>query len=167
MISRKGIGPSLFVLVLLGAGTGVLDGAPRFSWGPVAGRATYRVRVFSAAGEPVVESAELPGPEWIPDRPLPAGATYQWQVEASGEGEPVTIPEPPAAPPRLRVVDPAAAARLRALGKARPGEHILLAVEYARAGAIEEARAELEAERKADPSREDVRALLRSLDASR
>jgi hypothetical protein len=149
------------------AGTGVLDGAPRFSWGPVAGSAAYRVRVFSAAGEPVAESAELSRPEWIPDRPLPAGATYQWQVEASGGEEPVTIPEPPAATPRFRVLDPAAAARLRALVKARPREHLLLAVEYARAGAIDEARSELQEELAESPSREDVRRLLRALDESR
>jgi len=147
------------------AGTGVLDGAPRFSWVSVAGSAAYRVRVFSAAGEPVAESAELPRPEWIPDRPLPAGATYQWQVEASGGGEPVTIPEPPAAPPMFRVLDPAAAARLRALAKARPDDHLLLAVEYARAGAVDEARSELQKELASRPSREDVRRLLRALDA--
>jgi Tfp pilus assembly protein PilF len=65
------------------------------------------------------------------------------------------------------VIDPGVAARLRTLAKTRPGDHLLLAVEYARAGVVDDARSELEAELGANPSRGDVRALLHSLDGRR
>ncbi|HET9794279.1 MAG TPA: tetratricopeptide repeat protein, partial [Thermoanaerobaculia bacterium] len=148
------------------AGTGVLTGTPRFAWEAVPGVHAFRVRIFSIAGEPVAESPELAGPEWTPDRPLPPGKTYQWQIEGERGTDRITIPEPPAEPPRFRVIEPNAAARLRSLARARPAAHLLLAVEYARAGAVDEARTELQAASRENPSRADVRALLRSIDAA-
>ena len=148
-------------------GTAVLSGAPRLSWSPLPGAGSYRVTVFSLAGEPVAASPGLSATEWTPDAPLPSGRNYQWQVEAQRGAERVTIPEPPATPPRFRVLAPSVASRLRSLARARPADHLLLAVEYARAGAVDEARKELRAESMRNPSRAGVEALLRSLDAPR
>ena len=145
------------------AGTAVLAATPSFSWEPVAGARRYRVRVFTLSGEPVAESPAVASLSWTAVEPLGAG-TYQWQVEADRDAGAVTLPGPPDTPPRFRVLDAADAARLLSLAKARPSAHLKLAVEYARAGAVDAARAELQAQLLANPARDDVRALLRSLD---
>ncbi|HET7453122.1 MAG TPA: hypothetical protein VFL12_10295, partial [Thermoanaerobaculia bacterium] len=145
------------------AGVAVLEATPTFSWAGVPGARRYRVRIFTLAGEPVDESPAVAGTSWAAVRPLAAG-TYQWQVEAHRDAGTVTLPGPPDTPPRFRVLDRADAARLQSLAKARPSAHVKLAVEYARAGVVDAARAELQAELADHPSRDDVRALLRSLD---
>jgi hypothetical protein len=144
------------------AATAVLEPAPRFRWDALSGQWTYRVRVFRENGEPVAESPDLSVGEWNADRPFPAGENYAWQVAASRGAEKITLPQPPDTPPRFRVLDGATAARLRNLAGRRPGS-LLLAVEYAQAGAVENARSELAAFLRLHPGREDVRALLRSL----
>ena len=145
------------------AGTAVVTGSPSFAWEPAVGARRYRVRIFTLSGQPVTESPAVAGTAWTPPQPLAPG-TYQWQIDADRDGRSVTIPEPPAMPPRFRVLDAETAARLQSLAKARPAGHVKLAVEYARAGAVDAARSELEAALAANPSRDDVRALLRSLD---
>jgi hypothetical protein len=145
------------------AATALLDPAPTFSWDAVSGARRYRVRIFTLSGEPVAESPVVAGTSWTAADPLSAG-TYQWQVEADRKAGPVTLPAPPDTPPRFRVLDSATADRLRSLARTRPSAHLKLAVEYARAGVVDAARAELEAELRANPTRDDVRSLLRSLD---
>jgi hypothetical protein len=144
------------------AATAVLEPRARFRWDALPGGWSYRVRVFRENGEAVAESPDLSVAEWTADRPLPGGEDYLWQVVASRGAEKVTLPQPPDTPPRFRVVDAATAVRLRDLAGRRPGS-LLLAVEYARAGAVVDARSELDAFLRLHPGRADVRALLRSL----
>ena len=79
----------------------------------------------------------------------------------------VTFPQPPQLPPRFRVIDQASAARLRQLAESRGGVHLLLAIEYGKAGLVEDARRELQAELKSSRHAEAVERLMRSLDANR
>ena len=110
------------------------------------------------------ESGEISGTDWMPDQDLATGINYQWQILAQHGSERVTFPKPTRNPPRFRVVDATTAARLRELAERRGGVHLLLAVEYGKAGLIEDARRELEAELKNTRHAEAVERLIHSLD---
>jgi len=155
-------GPNLELLSPVATAT--LSSRPTFRWKRLDGDWAYSVRIFRPGFELAAASGELPGSEWTPERDLPAGVTYQWQIVAQHGTERVTFPQPPKAPPQFRVVDAATAERLRDLAKNRGGVHILLAIEYGKAGLVEDARRELKAElqRNADPA---VQQLLDSLDS--
>jgi hypothetical protein len=148
-------------------GTAVMSPRPAFEWQPLAGMRAYRVRVFGPDSELVVESPDVVEPRWTADRDLAAGVTYQWQVAAVGKGdERVTLPKAPDTPPRFRVVEPAVAERLRQLAAQSNTPHLVLAVEYGRAGLLDEARREMAAAVAADPANEALRKLEASLAAA-
>jgi hypothetical protein len=144
------------------AATAVVEPIVHFRWDALPGEWNYRIRVFRENGEQVAESPDVPAGGWIVDRPLPPGEDLTWQVVASRGAERITLPQPPDTPPRFRVLDAPTGGRLRELAGRRPGS-LLLAVEYARAGAVENARSELEAFLRRHPRREDVRTLLANL----
>jgi len=123
--------------------TGVLGPSVRFQWEPIAGRWTYKVRIYLIGGEPAVTSPDISGTEWMAAEGLAPGNDYQWQVVASHGAERVTLPQPPDAPPRFRVLDNATSSRLRGLASQHPEAHLFLGVEFGQAGAIDDARAEL------------------------
>jgi len=144
-------------------GTAVLNPRPAFQWEALPGQWTYRVRVFAPGMELAAESPELSGPAWTPDRDFVSGITYEWQVAAVRDGQHLTLPSPPDTPPRFRVVEPATAKRLRRLASEPHPSHLYLAVEYGRAGLLDDARREMTlamAENPADPA---LRKLLESL----
>jgi len=144
--------------------TTVLSTRPTFRWKRLDAGWTYVVRVFRPGYELVAASGAISGSEWTPETDLSSAIMYQWQIVAQRGAERITFPQPPGVPPRFRVVDLATAERLRDLAKNRGGFHVLLAIEYAKAGLIEDARRELEAElqRNADPA---VQRLLDNLDS--
>jgi hypothetical protein len=144
------------------AATAVVEPVVHFRWDALPGEWSYRIRVFRENGEQVAESPDVPAARWVVDRPLPSGEDLTWQVVASRGAENVTLPAAPDTPPRFRVLDAATAGRLKDLAGRRPGS-LLLAVEYARAGAVENARSELETFLGRHPRREDVRRLLANL----
>jgi len=143
--------------------TAVLSSRPAFRWKRLDGDWTYVVRVFRPGFELVTASGAISGSEWTPVSELSSGITYQWQIVAQRGAERVTFPQPPGVPPRFRVVDLGTSERLLDFAKSRGGAHLLLAIEYAKAGLIEDARRELRAElqRNADPA---VQRLLDNLD---
>ena len=142
--------------------TAVLGPSVPFQWEPMSGQWTYQVRVFQLNGEPAADSPELPGTTWLARKLLP-GADYQWQVVATRGSERVTLPQPPDTPPRFRVLDEAFSARLRRLAIQHPGAHLLLGVEYAQAGAIEDAKSELAKAARQNSNPDAVEKLLQSL----
>lgn len=144
--------------------TAVMDGRPTFRWKPLEGDWTYVVRVSKPDSDVVAESGEISGQEWTPASDLPPGITYQWQILARRGAERLTFPQPSDAPPRFRVIDPATSERLRELAKKRGGVHIMLAIEYGKAGLIEDARRELELELPRSRYPEAVQRLRQSLD---
>ncbi|MEO8033669.1 MAG: hypothetical protein ABI837_04505, partial [Acidobacteriota bacterium] len=81
---------------------------------------------------------------WTPDTDLPPGRALSWQVTVYGKGGATTIlPEPPDPPARFGIVSPAAASEIDAARRARPEDHLLLGLLYARAGILAEAVREL------------------------
>ncbi len=149
-------------------GTAVIGPAVRFRWKPLAGPWSYQVQVYTLAGEPVVSGPEVSESNWSSGSGFPAGVDYNWQVVATRGSERMTLPQPPATPPRFRLLDSATSERLRALGARQPDAHLLLGVTYGEAGAIEDARSELTEALRLEPARSDVlRALLQSLDSAK
>ncbi|HLK20357.1 MAG TPA: hypothetical protein VKT81_15485 [Bryobacteraceae bacterium] len=138
--------------------TAVLDGRPTFRWKPVDG-GSQRIRVSRLDSSLVAESGEVSGKEWTPETDLAPGITYQWQI-VTPRG---TIPQTSANAPRFRVVDAATSARLRDLAEKRGGVHLLLAIEYGKAGLVEDAKRELNEELKTTRHAEAIERLLGSL----
>jgi hypothetical protein len=144
-------------------GTAVAGLPVEFRWVALSGNWTYRVGVFTLAGDPVTVSPDLNTPPWLCAQDLRAGADYQWQVTAVRGAERVTIPQPSETPPRFRVLDSASAQRIRELARREPSNHLLLGVEYARAGLLDDARAELSEASRLAPGRPEILRLLQSL----
>lgn len=154
-----GGGKPTAALIFSPRGTAVLTARPLFRWTPTQNGARYRVRVYED-GELAAESPELAAPEWTLDGDLKRGVTYEWQVlEIAGPKRHI-LPEPPATPPRFRVVESAVADKLH-----EPGErsHLTMAAEFARAGLIEDAQRELAAARAETPSGEGAASQIRAL----
>ncbi len=145
--------------------TAVMSGRPTFRWKPLEGDWTYVVRVFRPGFDVAAASGEISTSEWTPGTDLPSGMTYEWLIAAQRGSERITFPQPPQAPPRFRVADSVTSERLRELARSRPGVHLLLAVEYGKAGLIEDARRELEAELPRSEDAAAVERLIQSLDA--
>ena len=164
LMGKPAVGPGLEFISPVA--TAVMSGRPTFRWKRLEGDWNYQVRVFRLASELAAESGEISGSEWTPETVLASGIIYQWQILAQRGSERVTFPQPPQAPPRFRVIDQATLARLRELAKSRGGVHLLLAIEYGKAGLIEDTRRELEAELKGSRHAEAVERLIQSLDTN-
>jgi hypothetical protein len=145
--------------------TAAIGPSVRFEWQPMAAQWSYQVRVFQLNGEPATDSPKLTATTWVA-RNLTPGADYQWQILATRGSERVTLPQPPDTPPRFRVLDRAASERLRQLSQQHPGAHLLLGVEYAQAGAIEDAQTELAVAARQTSNPTAVQKLLQSLTSS-
>ena len=149
--------------ILSPRGTAVAGLPVEFRWQPLDGDWTYQVRVFTLTGDPATTSPDVITPHWSCQQDLKAGADYQWQVTAVHGSERVTLPGPSEAPPRFRVLDSASAERLRQLARRQPVDHLLLGVEYARAGLLDEARVQLSEASRLAPGRPQILPLLQSL----
>jgi hypothetical protein len=145
--------------------TAVLSPQPTFRWKRLDGDWTYAVHVFRPGFEPVANSGAISLSDWTPERDLHYGITYEWQIVAQRGAERVTFPQLPEIPPRFRVLDAATAERLRKLAKDRAGVHMLLAIEYSKAGLIEDARRELKSELQRNQDAAAVQRLLDDLDS--
>jgi len=126
-------------------GTAVLGGRPTFRWSSQPGGGwTYKVQIFGAGSDLVLESPEIQTTQWTPQQDLAPGVNYQWQVTAARAAGRLTLPGPPGTPPRFRIVDSTQAARIGDL-IAGGASHSNLAAAYAEAGLLMEARSEVEA----------------------
>ena len=140
-------------------GTAVLDARPAFRWSPQPGEGwTYKVQIFGASSDLVLESPEIKTTPWTPLQELAPGINYQWQVTASRTNQRLTLPGPPGTPPRFRIVDPPTAARIRDL-VTHGASHSDLAVAYAQAGLLIEARSEVDAAIRDHPDDSNLREL--------
>jgi hypothetical protein len=152
----------------------VLTGRPTFRWKPltgadVAGSAPhYVVRVFDAADySPVAESGLLSKTEWTPEKALPRGRAYVWQVAAqrtaAGGSEEVVTPRPPAPEAKFAVLaDTEATALTRDLARA-DDSRLARGLAYWRTGLLDEAARELDALRAANPDVPAVKKLTEQL----
>jgi hypothetical protein len=139
--------------------TAVITDRPVFRWKPFAAHATYVVAIFDESFAKIVQSPPVTATEWQPAQPLPRGVVLNWQVTARAGGRTVHAPLPPAPEARLEVVLLADAGAIEAARRATPNDHLKLAALYSRAGALDEAAAELDRvdPQTAAPYREQLR----------
>jgi hypothetical protein len=140
-------------------GTAVLAARPTFSWPEQSGEGwTYRVQVFDLRSNPVLESGDLAVTQWTASKELAPGVSYEWQVSASRSNQRLTLPGLAGPPPRFRVIDPDTVRSLSEL-VARGASHAQLASAYARAGAVDQARRELDVAIREQPNNPGLRRL--------
>jgi len=140
-------------------GTAVIDARPTFRWSSQPGPAwTYKVQIYDASSDLVLESPEIQTNQWTPEQDLARGVNYQWQVTAARAAVRLTLPGPPGTPPRFRVVVSAQADRVRDL-LGRGASHSDLAAAYAQSGLLIEARSEVEAAIQDHPDDSNLRQL--------
>lgn len=112
---------------------------PVFRWSADP-RATCEVLVQRIDGDEVAASGRLHAREWRPTNDLPRGETYVWQLTVFDGGRAHVYPPPSDPQARFAIVDERTAAELAAARAM--GSHLLPALLYARAGMVDEARAE-------------------------
>jgi hypothetical protein len=122
----------------------VIDNQPTFTWERMPAATGYRIRVYAAGYEKIAESPVLQGDSWQANRPLARGQTYTWTVTAESPKGEVRAPAPPQPEAAFEVADTGTAARLEQASASHGTDHLLLAILYARDGAIDEARAQLD-----------------------
>ncbi len=146
-------------------GTAIMETRPRFEWIARADATGYRVLVVDLRSGDIVASGESHGgaTEWQSPNDLPAGESYQWQVEALRDAQVLErVPRPPEPEARFTILS-AQAQRVFAQAEASSGgDHLVLAVAAARAGLLERAEAELRALVKQNPKSTEVRQLLQN-----
>jgi hypothetical protein len=119
----------------------VEDARPELRWSGTPG-ALYTVSVFDGDIE-IVRSAPLHENVWKPQRDLPRGRTYRWQVEARRNAKTWIIPMTPQPAPAFALLDDAAHRELDSARGRYPGDHLLLGVLAAHYGLQNEAVEEL------------------------
>lgn len=149
LIAKRGVllgapGEAKSFAVSAPLGTTVLTDRPVFRWEAVAGAGKYVVAVFDDRFQKVEESPSLSVTEWTPDQPLGRGRIYNWQVTAQMGGRTLRSPVPPAPEARFQVAGPEVAMQMDNARRNHPGNHLLLAVLLAKAGALDEASLELD-----------------------
>jgi len=147
-------GPGSVTTGMQPSGTVEESDRPSFSW-PATPSATYVVRI--ANGSEVIHSPPLDRPQWTPERPLPRGVTYTWQVEVRPTG--TIIPSSPDVPPMFHILDAAAESELVEARRKFAHDDLLLGLLHARAGLIDDARRHLHSWTAAHPNDPRARAL--------
>jgi hypothetical protein len=157
-----GTAPAAAQFELIGPmATAVTADRPVFRWKPLGTAATYVVSVFDENFQKVAESPATPATAWQPEQPLPRGIVLNWQVTAHADGKSIHAPMPPAPEARLEVVTDSAAAEIETTRRVNPAAHLQIASLLAKAGALDEAEAELsQADAKtAEPYREQLKTI--------
>jgi hypothetical protein len=157
LISKRGVllGPSAeakgFELTSP-MGTAVLADRPLFQWKAASGATQYVVAIFDENFDKVGESPAISATEWQPERALPRGRIYNWQVTATIGGKTEHAPTPPAPEARFQVVSQEIADGIETARHEHPANHVLLAALYAKAGAVMDAGKELDQLAASDPA---------------
>jgi hypothetical protein len=144
-------------------GTMVRSARPTFRWRAHAGARAYQVSVYDEDLRRLAQSPELRESEWSPGQDLPRGRVLLWQVAALTSSGREAAPAPPEPEARFRILDAAFAAELSESLAAAAGSHLATAVVLARAGLVDEAKAELAALAARNPDAREPRRLQDSL----
>lgn len=155
-------GPPAFRLLSPVGRVSVSD-RPAFTWNALDGAKTYKVTVYGAGYKKIVESPIVSTTNWQAMDTLPRGAVYTWTVTAEGGKGTVVEPAPPQPEAAFKVLEANAAAELQQAAASHPHDALLLAVLYARAGAVDEARAQIDALAAENPDSKLVAQLRESL----
>lgn len=142
-------------------GVVVEEQTPTIRWKPVAG-AEYRVSIYNDHFEEMAKSPWIRESEWQVANALARGARYSWQLGVREKGAEFTVPAPPAPEARFRVLSAAGEAEINRLKAIDPGAHLVLGIEYAQLGLLDEAESELLMAHEQSPDSSVVAALARS-----
>ena len=140
---------------------------PTLTWKPLAGASRYVVTIVDERLNEVATSGALTSPQWRVPAPLKRGGIYAWQVTAFKDGQEIVSPRTPAPQARFMILDQARAEELRQVERAFPNYHLGLGILYARAGLLDEAEREFQAELKASSNTTVARKLLESVRSMR
>lgn len=157
-----GGGASTFAL-LSPVGKVIQSSRPTFRWKPLAGADSYVVAVVDRNLDEVATSGALKQTQWTVGSTLRRGGVYSWQVTAFKDGKAVTSPVMPAPPAKFMVLDHNSNEELSRARRALPNHHLGLGVLYARAGLLDEAERQFQAELKSNPRSTVAIKLLQSL----
>lgn len=133
--------------IIAPVGNVVESARPIFRWNKQPGATAYRVNLLRRKTGAVVSSALLDAKstEWSPNEPLLPNETYEWEVEASRNGEMLAkAPSPPEPEARFRVLDDATRKSLKELRQKSGGSHLLMGLAYAHVGMRDDAEREFE-----------------------
>jgi hypothetical protein len=148
-------------------GTVVQSDHPTFIWGALDGASGYIVSVFDAQLNEVARSETLSTTVWTPPRALQRGAVYRWQVVAVKDGREIVMPSPTAPEAKFKVLEQQEAQALARARQSYGDSHLTLGVLFARMGLLDDAKTELQALVKDNPTSNVARKLLESLQAWR
>ena len=118
---------------------------PAFTWSALDGAKSYKVTVYGAGYKKIAESPVVSETSWQSTDTLPRGDVYTWTVTAQGGKGTIVEPAPPQPEAAFKVLEADTAAELQQATASHPHDPLLLAVLYARAGAVDEARAQIDA----------------------
>jgi hypothetical protein len=147
-------------------GTRVASDRPAFRWAAYPNARSYEVSVFDQDLQKRAGSGPIAGTHWTPERPLPRGRTYLWQVTALTARGRVIAPAPPAPEARFEVVDAGVLAKLEQQRAGAPGSRLLAAIVFSEAGLLDDADVELQAlaaDNPGSPQLDRLREALRDL----
>jgi hypothetical protein len=139
---------------------------PMLRWKPLPG-ATYLVSVFDSRYDEMASSGWIPDAEWRIPQALRRGGVYSWQLNVRQNGVEFTVPVPPAPEARFRILSAADEADLIRVRGIAGDSHLVLGLQYAKAGLLDEAIQELRTLRQQNPESETVAALLESVERLR
>lgn len=141
----------------------ILNARPVFRWQPLAGATSYTVAVFDSNLKRVAKSEALAVNQWTPPANLKPGEVYQWQVTALKDGKQIIAPASPAPEAKFKILGSKESGRLQAAlaqaGKANLARGIL----YARAGLLDDAEREFQAEISKNPKSQTARRFLEQI----
>ncbi|HEY5035643.1 MAG TPA: hypothetical protein VII74_00760, partial [Chthoniobacterales bacterium] len=123
--------------VVAPVGSVVESERPVFRWNKDPGATSYRVNLLRRTTGEVTSSPLLAAgtTSWSPNESLSPNEIYEWEVEASRNGEMLAkAPSPPEPEARFRVLDTATRNSLKALRAKSGGSHLLMGLAYAHAG---------------------------------
>jgi len=142
----------------------VSDDRPTFKWESMRGASGYRVRVYAGGYRKVAESPVLHDLSWQSPVALARGENYTWTVTASSSTGEVRTPAPPQPEAVFQVMGSGPATDIESALRGPANDHLLLAVLYAKAGAVDEARAELDRLAAENPNSPVIAQMKASLD---
>ncbi|HEX9959678.1 MAG TPA: zf-HC2 domain-containing protein, partial [Pyrinomonadaceae bacterium] len=123
----------------------IRENQPLLRWRALPETEYYKVAVVDSSFQVVAESPRLATNEWKVAQPLPRGVNYSWQVTAvKADGGETVSPTSPAPQARFRVIEQSAFEEIKRLENAGIKSHLARGVIYAKAGLIDEARAEFQ-----------------------
>lgn len=160
--STRGSSDSITAVSPVGVKT--LSARPTFRWKPADGGATYEVTIFEPISKASHTSPALSAAEWTSDIELKRGVTYQWQVAARIVGKELTTKSPAA---NFQPLEKAQADKIDQVRRDYSGWHLILGSLYTKAGLLDEAEAEFQELRKANPDLPIAQRLLRHVEALR